>query len=82
MFDDALAAEITEGTWDILPIFELLEKTGNLKHEEMFEIFNMGLGMVLAISPEHVAQAKALLHDQCFEIGQIVTRQTEAVIIK
>lgn len=82
MFGDALAAEITEGTWDILPIFELLEKTGNLKHEEMFEIFNMGLGMVLAISPEHVAQAKALLHDQCFEIGQIVTRQTEAVIIK
>ena len=82
MFGDDLAAEITEGTWDILPIFDLLEKTGNLKHSEMFEIFNMGLGMVLAISPENLEQAKALLNGNCFEIGQIVKRETAAVIIK
>lgn len=82
MFGDELAAEITEGTWDILPIFELLEKTGGLKHSEMFEIFNMGLGMVLAISPENLEQTKALLHGDCFEIGKIVKRETQAVIIK
>ena len=82
MFGDDLAAEITEGTWDILPIFDLLEKTGKLKHSEMFEIFNMGLGMVLAISPENLEQAKALLEGNCFEIGQIVKRDTAAVIIK
>ena len=82
MFGDDLAAEIKEGTWEILPIFELLEKTGNLKHSEMFEIFNMGLGMVLAISPENLEQAKALLDGNCFEIGQIVKRKTAAVINK
>ncbi|GFH39955.1 phosphoribosylformylglycinamidine cyclo-ligase [Lactococcus insecticola] len=82
MFSDDLAAEITEGTWDILPIFDLLEKTGNLKHSEMYEIFNMGLGMVLAISPENLAQTKDLLNGNYFEIGKIVKRDTQAVIIK
>ena len=41
-----------------------------------------GLGMVLAISPENLDQAKALLDGKCFEIGQIVKRDTAAVIIK
>lgn len=82
MFGDDLAAEITEGTWDVLPIFDLLEKTGQLKHSELFEIFNMGIGMVLAISPEHLEAAKTLLNGQCFEIGRIIQRQDAAVIIK
>ena len=82
MFSDELAAEITEGTWNILPIFDLLEKTGKIAHQEMFEIFNMGLGMVLAISPENLAQAKALLAEPSFEIGKIVKRDSQAVIIK
>ncbi|PCS06698.1 phosphoribosylaminoimidazole synthetase [Lactococcus plantarum] len=82
MFSDELAAEITEGTWNILPIFDLLEKTGQIAHQEMFEIFNMGLGMVLAISPENLAQAKALLNEPSFEIGKIVKRESQAVIIK
>ena len=82
MFSDELAAEITEGTWNILPIFDLLEKTGKIAHQEMFEIFNMGLGMVLAISPENLAQAKALLTEPSFEIGKIVKRDSQAVIIK
>lgn len=82
MFSDTLAAEITEGTWESLPIFDLLEKTGKIPHKEMFEIFNMGLGMVLAISPENLSQAQALLNGACFEIGKIVKRQSQAVIIK
>lgn len=82
MFSDDLAAEIEEGTWEVLPIFNLLEQTGHLKHSEMFEIFNMGIGMVLAVSPENLEQAKALINGKCFEIGQIIKRQNAAVVIK
>ncbi len=32
----------------VLPIFKVLEKYGQIKHEEMFEIFNMGVGLMLA----------------------------------
>lgn len=80
MFGNDLTAEITEGSWPILPIFNVLEKAGAIKHEEMFEIFNMGLGMVLAVAPEMAAEVKQDLG--AFEIGKMVQRKDKAVIIK
>ena len=41
--------EVREGTWEILPVFRALEKWGRIPHREMFNIFNMGVGMVLAL---------------------------------
>lgn len=52
-----LGASITEGSWDILPVFRFLEKYGDIPHREMFNIFNMGIGMVLAVSQEDVPAA-------------------------
>lgn len=47
---EGMGAEVEEGSWEILPIFRLLEKAGNIPHREMFNIFNMGIGMVLAVA--------------------------------
>ena len=41
--------EIYEGTWEILPVFKMLEKWGGVPHREMFNIFNMGIGMILVL---------------------------------
>ncbi|WP_409296664.1 phosphoribosylformylglycinamidine cyclo-ligase [Peribacillus sp. SCS-26] len=49
MLPDGLGVSIQEGSWDIPPIFKLLEEKGNLKREEMYNIFNMGIGMVVSI---------------------------------
>lgn len=46
--------EIEEGSWEILPVFRMLEKYGHVPHREMFNIFNMGIGMVLAVDPADV----------------------------
>lgn len=46
------AFKITEGSWEILPIFTLLEKWGKIPHREMYNIFNMGIGMVIAADPK------------------------------
>lgn len=54
MLPEGLGAKVKKGTWNILPIFDLLEKEGQLKSEEMYEIFNMGIGMVLAVSEDNV----------------------------
>ena len=48
---DGLGAAINEGSWEILPVFHFLEKYGQIPHREMFNIFNMGIGMVLAVNP-------------------------------
>ncbi|MDU1465554.1 MAG: phosphoribosylformylglycinamidine cyclo-ligase, partial [Streptococcus mitis] len=82
MFADDLAAEIDESKVPVLPIFKALEKYGKIKHEEMFEIFNMGVGLMLAVSPENVTRIKELLDEPVYEIGRIVKKENESVIIK
>ena len=77
MFADDLAAEIEEDKVPVLPIFKALEKYGQIKHEEMFEIFNMGVGLMLAVSPENVDRVKELLDEPVYEIGRIVKKETK-----
>lgn len=80
MFGENLCAEVVEGSWPILPIFQALEKYGQIKHEEMYEIFNMGIGMVLAVAPDVAESIKAELG--AFEIGKMIERTDKAVVIK
>lgn len=68
---EGLGAEIQEGSWKILPIFELLEKYGNVPHREMFNIFNMGIGMVIAVAPEETQKAIAKLKEYGIEASAI-----------
>ncbi|MDY4509992.1 phosphoribosylformylglycinamidine cyclo-ligase [Streptococcus hyovaginalis] len=82
MFADDLAAEIEENKIPILPIFTALEKYGAIKHEEMFEIFNMGIGLILAVSPENVEEVRALVDEEVYEIGRIIKKADASVVIK
>ena len=82
MFSDDLAAEIDESKVPVLPIFKALEKYGEIKHEEMFEIFNMGIGFMLAVKPENVERVKELLDEPVYEIGRIVKKDGASVVIK
>ncbi|MFU2181989.1 phosphoribosylformylglycinamidine cyclo-ligase [Streptococcus pluranimalium] len=82
MFADDLAAEIEENKIPVLPIFTALEKYGAIKHEEMFEIFNMGIGLILAVSPENVEEVRALMDEEVYTIGRIIKKADASVVIK
>ncbi|HFI0273657.1 TPA: phosphoribosylformylglycinamidine cyclo-ligase [Streptococcus suis] len=82
MFAEDLAAEIEENKIPVLPIFTALEKYGAIKHEEMFEIFNMGIGLVLAVSPEQVEKVRELVGEEVYEIGRIIAKEDKSVVIK
>ena len=64
---------IEEGSWEILPIFRFLESKGQIPHREMFNIFNMGIGMVLAVSSEDASKVISIL-EHCGEKAQIIGR--------
>lgn len=53
--------EIKEGSWEILPLFRLLEQWGGIPHREMFNIFNMGIGMVIALDASEAQKAIDIL---------------------
>ena len=71
---DGMGIEIHEGTWEILPCFKFLEKYGKVEHREMFNIYNMGIGMVLAMNESDAAKAIEILKgygDKASVIGRI-----------
>lgn len=80
---DGQGVEVQEGSWDILPVFRFLEKWGGVAHREMFNIFNMGVGMVIALDASEADKAIEILSaagEKASVIGRIV--EGEGVTIK
>lgn len=72
---EGLGAAIKEGSWQILPVFPFLEKHGNIPHREMFNIFNMGIGMIIAVSGNDAQKAILSLQQSGLKpsvIGKVV----------
>jgi phosphoribosylformylglycinamidine cyclo-ligase len=69
------AAVIDLGSWPVLPIFEHLEKLGNVGRDEMLRTFNMGLGMLLVIPAQKFKKAESVLDragEKPYTVGRIV----------
>jgi len=65
------AVRIKKGTWNVLPIFGLIQEMGNVADAEMYRVFNMGIGMVIFADPAKVpALAKAM--PEAKTIGEVV----------
>lgn len=75
--------EIEEGSWEILPIFKCLEKWGGVPHREMFNIFNMGIGMVVVLNEAEAGKAIDILQshgERASVIGRVTSEP--GVVIK
>ncbi len=73
--------EVQEGSWEILPVFRMLEKYGKVPHREMFNIFNMGIGMVVAVEEKDAAKVIEIL-TECGERASVIGRVVEGEGVK
>ena len=67
-------AVIEEGSWDVPAIFRVIRKMGRIDQDEMYRTFNMGIGMVLVISPQRLDRVQEYLQNNghpYFLIGEI-----------
>lgn len=71
---NGLAARLDRAAWALPPIFRLIQEGGRIADDEMYRTFNMGLGMVLAVSPTDVAAVRSHL-TEALVVGEVV-RQT------
>jgi len=75
MFPKGFAAEVDLGSWPVLPVFKMLKEKGELTDKDLYSVFNMGIGFVVAL-PEKQAEAAikiATAHGEtAFKIGHIV----------
>jgi phosphoribosylformylglycinamidine cyclo-ligase len=70
-----VAIEIDRGSWEVPPVFTWLQQLGNVEEEEMYRVFNMGLGLILVVSPyyaESIQQQLAGFRLACWPIGRVI----------
>ena len=75
MMTDGLTAQIKLDSFPRLPIFDLIEKKGGIPQRDMYNTFNMGIGMILALPAAQAEQAMELLGqagEQAYVIGSVV----------
>lgn len=81
---DGLCAEIEKASVRVLPIFDLIRKTGNISERDMFNTFNMGVGMSIVVPAEEADTALSVLRENgedAYVIGKIVESK-EKIILK
>jgi phosphoribosylformylglycinamidine cyclo-ligase len=78
-------AIIYKGLWPVLPIFDLIRKTGGIARDEMFRTFNMGIGMVLVLPRKEIFDARNYLLEKynfgCWIIGEVVKGRNKVEVI-
>ena len=80
---DGLGARIDRSKVKVLPIFELIQKTGNITERDMFNTFNMGVGMSIVVSADDADKALEILKEcgeDAYVIGEIVSGEDKIVI--
>lgn len=83
MLPEGLGAELTESNWDVPVIFTLMESIGELDRKEMYNIFNMGTGMVMAVDEEIADEVIGFfnsLGEKAYLLGKVV--ENEGIEIK
>jgi len=77
---EGVAARIKKHSWDIPPIFKLIQKEGDIKEAEMYQVFNMGIGMTIVCSHQQIAKIVSIL-PQAKTIGEIIKREDEERVL-
>jgi len=79
-----LDAQINLNSWPILPIFSFMQKIGNISQEEMYRVFNMGIGLVLIIPKNEKEKIIKILKKypnyRIFEIGSIINGNKKVIL--
>lgn len=81
---EGLCAEIELGTWPVLPVFTELQRMGGLGERQMYNTFNMGIGMILAVGADQADKALELLEqsgETAYRLG-VITEGADAVVVK
>jgi phosphoribosylformylglycinamidine cyclo-ligase len=73
---EGLGATVDPSTWELPPLFALIQETGGISRDEMHRVFNMGIGMVVIVSPEDASVVQAALDEPAPVIGEVTTHKS------
>lgn len=82
MLPQGIMAKISKASYSVPPIFEMIQKEGRIAEEMMYNTYNMGIGMVLALDPKDVDAAVAAIEaagEKAFVIGETAQADEKGV---
>lgn len=68
-----LAANIRLDAWQVPPLFQLIQRRGEIPTQELFRVFNMGIGMIAIVSQARVQEFQTNLNHESFIIGNLIS---------
>jgi phosphoribosylformylglycinamidine cyclo-ligase len=77
---ELLDAQIDLGSWPVRPIFQLIQRQGEVDVQEMYRVFNMGIGMIAIVAAEDAAAVQATLSEETYRIGQLIAGHRKVVL--
>jgi phosphoribosylformylglycinamidine cyclo-ligase len=80
----ALDVVIKKGSWDMLPIFKLIETKSGVPDDELYQVFNMGIGMVSIVAADKAGAVLKFINSQkhkAWIIGEVVKGRGEARVL-
>ena len=83
MLPEGVSARVQKESYPIPPIFGLLQKTGNLEEKMMYNTYNMGLGMVLAVDKadaDRTVEALKAAGEQAYIVGDVAAGNREVIL--
>ncbi|MFP4661422.1 MAG: phosphoribosylformylglycinamidine cyclo-ligase [Halanaerobiales bacterium] len=81
---EGLSVEIKQSTWPVHNVFRVMQEIGTITTKEMYRTFNMGIGMVLAVSEEEYQDVIDLANEsgeKAYMIGDVIAGQGEVVLV-
>lgn len=82
-FEENLSARVHKGTWNIPEVFKLIEEVGNIPEHDMYNTFNMGVGMIAIVEQKDAETAVNLLRENGIEasvIGEMIEGDHSVII--
>ncbi len=76
-----LNAKIQLGSWEMSPLWNFIQATGKIDTEEMYRVFNMGIGMVLVVDKDSVSKLQASIQEETFIIGELTQGKQKVQLI-
>ncbi|MCM3745617.1 phosphoribosylformylglycinamidine cyclo-ligase [Sporosarcina luteola] len=76
MFREGFGVEVDLGSWPVLPVFKMLKEKGNLLDKDLYSVFNMGIGFVIALPADQAKRAIQIAAEHgedAFEIGRVIS---------
>ena len=77
---DDLSAVVRVGSWPIPPLFTLIQERGHIDSDEMYRVFNMGIGMIAVVRPDDVELVRRQIPEETFVIGELAAGSKQVIL--